>query len=60
MCHLEDKEEKDKKEAGNADEEDEDDEDGQVEDSNEAMNERAHGYFPEPPMEVEGMEVTTN
>ncbi len=55
MCHLEDKEEKDKKEAGNTDEEDEDNEDGQVEDGNEAMHERAHGYFPEPLMEVEGI-----
>ncbi len=31
-----------------------------MEDSNEAMNERAHGYLPEQPMEVEGMEETTN
>jgi hypothetical protein len=58
VCHSEDEEEKDKKEAGNADEEDEDDEDGQVKDSNKAMNERAHGYFPELPMEVEAMEET--
>jgi hypothetical protein len=60
VCHSEDEEKKDKKEAGNADEEDEDDEDCQVEESNEAMNERAHGYFPELPMKVEGMEETTN
>ena len=45
VCHSEDEEEKDKKEAGNTDEEDEDNEDGQVEDSNEAMNERVHGFF---------------
>ncbi len=31
-----------------------------MEDSNEAMNERTHGYLPEPPMEVEGMEETMN
>ena len=55
VCHSEDEEEKDKKEAGNTDEEDEDNEDGQVEDGNEAMHERAHGYFPEPLMEVEGI-----
>ncbi len=60
VCHSEDEEEKHEKEAGNADEENEDDENGQVKDSNEAMNEQAHGYLPEPPMEVEGMEETTN
>jgi hypothetical protein len=69
-CHLEDKEETDEKEAGNAeagnaeagnaDEENDDDENGQVDNSNKAMNERAHGYLPEPPMENEGMEETTN
>ena len=42
------------------DQENDNDENGQVEDSNEAMNERAHGYLPEQPMEVEGMEETTN
>ncbi len=35
------------------DEEDEDNEDGLVEDSHDAMNERAHRYFPELPMEIE-------
>jgi hypothetical protein len=55
VCHSEDEEEKNKKEAGNADEENDDDENGQVEDSNEAMNEQAHGYLPEPLMEVEGL-----
>jgi hypothetical protein len=60
VCHLEDKEEKNKKEAGNVDEENDNDENGQVEDGNDAMNERAHGYLPELPMEVEGMEETTN
>jgi hypothetical protein len=42
VCHLEDEEEKNKKETGNTDEENDDDEYGQVEDSNEAMNEWAH------------------
>ncbi len=65
VCHLEDEEEKDEKEAGNAEagnagKENDNNENGQVEDSNEAMNERAHRYLPEPPMEVEGMEETTN
>ncbi len=41
VWHLEDKEEKEKEEARNADEDNEYDEDGQVEDSNEAMNEQA-------------------
>ena len=41
-------------------EENEDDENDQVKDSNEAMNEQAHGKKTEPRMEVEGMEKTTN
>ncbi len=60
VCHSEDEEEKEEKEAGNADEENKNKENGQVEDSNEAMNERSHGYIPEPLMEVEGMEDITN
>ncbi len=63
VCHSEDeeeKEEKEEKEAGIADEENENNENGQVEDSNKVMNERANGYFPEPPMEVEGMKETMN
>ncbi len=60
VCHSADEEEKNKKEAGNADEESADNENGQVKDSNKAMNERAHGYLPEPPMEVEGIEETSN
>ena len=60
VCQLEDEEEKNEKETGNADEENEDDENGQVKDSNDALNEQAHGKRPEPRMEVEGMEKTTN
>ncbi len=60
VCYSEDEEEKTEKEAGNADEENEDDKNGQVKDSNKAMNEQAHGYLPEPSMEVEGMEETKN
>jgi hypothetical protein len=65
VCHSENKEKKDKKEAGNtdagnADEENDDNENGQVKDSNEAMNERAHKSLSELPMEVEGLEETTN
>ncbi len=43
VCHLEDEEENNKKETGIADEENDDDENGQVEESNKAMNEQAHG-----------------
>jgi hypothetical protein len=65
VCHSEDREGKDEKEAGNAeagntDEENDDNENGQMKDSNEAMNERAHGYLPELLMEFEGMEETMN
>jgi hypothetical protein len=60
VFHSEDKEEEEEEEAGNADEEDEDNEDGQVEDSNEAMNEQGDGYLPAPPMEVEGVEENTD
>ncbi len=60
VCQLEDEEEKNEKKAGNADEENEDNDIGQVKDSNEAMNEQAHGKKPEPRMEVEVMEKTMN
>ncbi len=43
VCQLEDEEEKNEKEVGNADEENEDDENGQVKNSNDALNEQAHG-----------------
>ncbi len=52
--------EEEEEEEGNADEEDEDDDDGQVEDSNEAMNEWGDGYLPAPPMEVEGVKRNTD
>jgi hypothetical protein len=51
VFHSEDKEEEEEEEeAGNADEKDEDDKDGQVEDSNNAMNEQGDGYLPAPPI----------
>ncbi len=60
VFHSEDKEEKSKKKAENADEENDNAENGQVENSNEAMNEQAHGYIPEPPMEVKGIKEIMN